>query len=493
MNFAKQKWSRIGSFTFDFPFTTIFSILGIVLLYRASFSGFNHVVLLLVGEDSLFKTTALVASILSVVFWEILTYRKPYIFRLIKEKVKRSFFLKLDNGYIRFWLIAISVNYLFTLNVLEYQALATQILSSFGILAVYPILSDLRTTLLGISCPEVVNVGDYISCGDRGNNWTYPSILLSLRALSINQNTAIPIIFLTLLLLTVVLHLLLRKVSFGHFILLISLLNLPPFLLVAERGNLDIFIFTIILSVILLLKDTQTNRYILILCAALISFAGLLKFYPLIGVLPLAYLSMRKVIHFRRSTITFIVALAFVTLLLLIGDLPLLMQNEVIDLSGSTGLGNLVALAIGLDNTKLVSFAGSLFILVLIIAVFHKKLWAATAFYSELSMTMRIQLLLTSLIVTAPWIITTNYYYRLILLWPLIFCITKFSTQNSHSSINLIVLVPTFLSYVLVFRTFAIVQNILLIPIYLLAIFFVTRELGEIHSQSKFRRSQFPL
>lgn len=473
----------------DYPLSLTFFILLITLLFRFSRSDFKSVVVSAVGEDSVFKTIALATGTFLVIFWEIF-YRKNLItFRLKKGIAEKSLFVRLDNSIVRCCAITISVNYLFLLNVLEYRELATKILSFFGILAIYPNFADLRTTLLGISCSEVNRIGDYISCGNRGNSWTYPSILLNLRELEINLNAVTLIMSTTLISITLILFILTRHMDFGHFILLVFLLNLPPFLIVIERGNLDLLIFVSILGVILLLNNYSTSKWAFILCAFLISIAALLKFYPLIGIAPLVYLSLRNIKQFGRSTIIIVMTLGLVAFLIVLPDLSRLGQYEVADLSGSIGLANLIALASGLDSTKTIDAFSSLLLLILIIFIFHKKLWAETTFYSYLNIKIRTQLLLTSLIATAPWVTTTNYYYRLILLWPLIYCLLKLAGQTSLdlTAITRTVLFPTILSCILVFRTFAIVQNICLIPIYLLAVFFVARELADFKARLKFR------
>lgn len=200
-------------------------------------------------------------------------------------------------------------------------------------------------------------------------------------------------------------------------------------------------------------------------------------------------ISVVNIKQFGRSTLIIVIALGLLAFLIVLPDLSLLSQNEVNDLSGSIGLGNLIALAAGLDSTKTVDAISSLLFLVLIIFIFQKKLWAETAFYSDLNIKMRTELLLTSLIATTPWATTTNYYYRLILLWPLIYSLLKISGQTSLdlTAITRTILFSTFLSYLLVFRTFAIVQNIALIPIYLLAVFFVAREWEKILAQLRLR------
>ena len=489
MSLAKNKLRFARTRVLEFPLTLSFFILLIVLLYRSSKSQINSVVVTVVGEDSVFKTITLAAAIFSVIFWEIFYRNNLTPYSLRKGITKKSLFVRLDNSIFRFCTITISINYLFLLNVLEYRELATRILSFFGILALYPNFADLRTTLLGISCSEVNRIGDYISCGDRGNNWTYPSILLNIRGLDINQSAATLIMFTTLISITFILFILTRQMDFGHFILLVFLLNLSPFLIVTERGNLDLFILVSILSIILLLNNNSTSKWTLILCAFLISMAALLKFYPLIGIAPLLYLSLRNIRQYGRSTSIIVMTLGLVTFLVVLPDLSRLGQNEVNDLSGSIGLGNLVALASGLDSTKKVGVVGSFLILVLIISIFQKRLWLETAFYSNLNIKMRTELLLTSLIATTPWVTTTNYYYRLILLWPLIYSLLKISGQTSLdlNAITKTILFPTILSYILVFRTFAIVQNIALIPIYLLAVFFVARELVNIIAQLRLR------
>lgn len=479
MSLTQNRLRFVRNRVLEFPLTVSFFILLIILLYRSSKSEFNSIVVNVVGEDSVYKTIALATAIFSVIFWEILFRNNLIPCRSKKEIMGKSLFVKLDNSIIRCCAITISVNYLFLLNVLEYRELATKILSLFRIQALYPNFADLRTTLLGISCSEVNRIGDYISCGNRGNNWTYPSILLNLRGLDINQNAVTLIMLTTLMSTTIILFILTRHINFGHFILLIFLLNLPPFLIVTERGNLDLLILVSILGVILLLNNYSKSKWTLILCAFLLSTAALLKFYPLIGIAPLVYLSLRNIKQFGRSTLMIVMALGLLAFLIVMPDLSRLGQNEVHDLSGSIGLGNLIALASGLDSTNTVDKVSSLLLLVFIISIFRKRLWADTAFYSDLNIKMRTELLLTSLIATTPWVTTTNYYYRLILLWPLIYSLLKISSQTSLdlTAITRTILFPTLLSYILVFRTFAILQNIVLIPIYLLAVFFITREL----------------
>lgn len=485
MRTTNSKLRFAGNIILEFPMTSTFFILLIVLLYRSSNSEFKTVVVTLVGEDSALKTLALIISSILVMFWEIFYKNTLLVLRSKKKGKAKSIFVKLDKASIRFCLITISVNYFFVLSALEYEALASKILSFFGILGLHPNFADLRTTLLGISCLEVNRIGDYISCGDRGNNWTYPSILLNLRGLDINESAAPLMMFAMLITITFFLYRLSRHLAFVPFILLLSLLNLSPFLIVIERGNLDLLIFLAILIVVSILNNSSISRWALILCAFLIFMAALLKFYPLIGITPLVYLSLKKIKQFGRSTLIIIMTFGLVALLVLLPDLSRLWRNEVIDLSGSIGLGNIVALASGLGSTKTVDAVSSLLIFILMISIFHKKLWAETAFYSNLNVNTRTQLLLTSLIASAPWLTTTNYYYRLIMLWPLIYCLFRLSTQTSLdlSSITQTILFPTILSNILVFRTFAIVQNIALIPIYLIAVFFVARELVEIKSQ----------
>ena len=489
MSLAQNKLRFARNRVLDFPLTLSFFILLIILLYRSSRSEFNSIVVNVVGEDSVYKTIALATAIFSVIFWEILFRNNLIPFSSKKGIIGKSLFVRLDNFIVRCCAITISVNYLFLLNVLEYRELATKILSLFGILALYPNFADLRTTLLGISCSEVNRIGDYISCGNRGNNWTYPSILLNLRGLDINQNAVTLIMFTALISITIILFILTRHMDFGHFILLIFLLNLPPFLIVTERGNLDLFILVSILGVILLLNNYSKSKWTLILCAFLLSTAALLKFYPLIGIAPLVYLSLRNIKQFGRSTLMIVMALGILAFLIVLPDLSRLGQNEVNDLSGSIGLGNLIALASGLDSTKTIDAVSSLLLLVLIISIFQKRLWLETAFYSNLNIKMRTELLLTSLIATTPWVTTTNYYYRLIRLWPLIYSLLKISSQTSLdlTAITRTILFPTLLSYILVFRTFAILQNIVLIPIYLLAVFFVARELVNTTAQLRLR------
>ena len=247
--------------------------------------------------------------------------------------------------------------------------------------------------------------------------------------------------------------------------------------------SLDLFIFSILLTVISTVKSGEIKAKSLIICAFLIAIASFLKFYPLFAFIPLLYLSFFSVK--KLGIIQFMVSflIGFISTLMLMPDMKVLPKFAVTDLSGSVGLRNLYALTFGLKNTYDISKLELAIFSFLVIGIFSKRIWKLSFFYQQENPGQRLKMLITSTFASIPWFLATNYYYRLILLWPLMFLLTRpFLNCQPEDKIALIryIFIPTLLAFICVYRSFALFQNLLLIPVYSLVVCFAIHEIRKL-------------
>jgi hypothetical protein len=488
-NFGKWTDFRKAS---NFPFSTLIVIIAAICIIRTKSLQLDETLFMIIGEPSDEKLFAFAFSIASLIIFEfffmnkIKNSRSAHLIPLPSRVM--TFF---SNKTLRFIFTLLFVNLLTWINLSQLQSLAKTIYSFVRIGPLYPHFADLRTTLLGISCNQVNEIGSYISCGNRGNNWTYPTVLLELRSIMIEAKYANWIMCLALIALTIYAYLLTVHFPTKYFYFLALLFASPPFMIAIERGNVDIFILILLLVTLVMFGTSEPSKEKLVGISVLLAIASCLKFYPFIGLLCTVYSTLQNRKRIGSASVALVIAIAIFTFLILIRDIPPLMQQSVNDLSGSIGLKNIVALASGMKDTAAITFGSSLVALGLLIFTFHRKLWTATTFYLDLNWNQRLEILITSSVATFPWMMSTNYYYRLILLWPLFFSVFRLSFINQiNISVLLRVLIfPTLLGLVLVFRTFALLQNIALVPVYLLFFYFVIHEIQNkmIRLSSKFR------
>ena len=469
---------------FNFPITFTFSLLLAIVAIRGFSRGFAEVTYILIGEKSLPKFIVFLSTLILLVVLEhshnalkVIHFFLRLILRFSKHYLRKT------HNLIALFLVFISINAIVLINLGNNSVFAKQIYSIYRINPIYPQFADLRTTLIAIQCPEVNQIGDYIVCGDRGNNWTYPTVLLMLRVFGVNEKVTNYLMLFVLLSLTSLIYYLMKQTNAVSLLYSLLLLNCPPFLIVIERGNVDLIIFTLLITILFLLNRNSMSAFALIFSAALIALASFLKFYPLFAFAPIIYISIRNIRRLGIAPAAITSFIGMLSLAVLIHDFRALSNYTVNDLSGSVGLRNIYALTFGLENSKEIPLWSFLIFSTLIFLPFTKNIWQVSTFYPQTDIYLRVQLLITSTIATIPLLLTTNYYYRLIFLFPLTYLLSKiFTSQGKEMQNNLIVYIflPIFLAYLLVFRSFALLQNVILLPVYLLIFCFITHEFREI-------------
>ena len=482
-------WKYFSRFS-RFPFTKCFLIFLTLSAIRAQTQDRNQIAFGIIGEQSTSKLIALLISAITIVAFEYyINIRKGLFNQMFLSKFLDFTDIKKENRFSRFMIILISINLLTWINLTSLQNIASNIYSFYRIGPLYPQFADLRTTLFGISCKNVNQIGDYISCGDRGNDWTYPTILLKIRTFSPDPAYANVLLPTFLILISISIFFLISHFPTVYFLPLILFFSLPPFVIAIERGNLDVIIFLFLVLILLMTRQSQISKLNLILISITLAIGSFLKFYPLIGIVCILFLVIRNVKRIGSIAPIVISAICLISLLFLSRDILFVQNYEIGDLSGSIGLKNIVALAIGLKDTTSVKYYQLLLVLVILMAIFFKTLWKSTHFYSKLGFNQRLEVLVTSSIATFPWLTTTNYYYRLILIWPVIFSICRLAIdrKSEFKAILEAILFPMLLGFILVFRTFAVVQNLVLVPVYLLFFVFMLREILEIKLNDPFK------
>jgi hypothetical protein len=380
-----------------------------------------------------------------------------------------------------------SINFFAWVNMGGYQQISNKVFSTYRILPLYPTFADLRTTIFGIECSNVNDIGDYISCGDRGNSWIYPTILLRLRILRLEFINVSLVMTLILLACSLLLFLLLRNVSNSHFILLAAFLLLPPFVLNIERGNLDLFVFLLLTIAIFVLLSFNNLTLSLMISSFLLFVASLLKFYPIVGFVPILFYSFVERNKIGRIPLLVVISTSIISFFTLFQDVIESKRFSVYDLSGSYGLRNIYALLRGFSDSRDISWPILIGILCILLVIFSNYLKEAEQVYSSLSQQLRISLLLISTISTVVWIMGTNYYYRLVIIWIFIYLILYAKNSIPRGSLTFFnyTIFSTTLACLLIPRTFAIIQSVLLVPVHLLVFAFIKAEFSHIFKASR--------
>ena len=317
-----------------------------------------------------------------------------------------------------------------------------------------PPFADLRTTIIAIGCKNVNNIGDIISCDTRSSEfvtWIYPTVILKLRPLENFLNNIQFLVVAFSILMTLLLYSLSRKLNKPQNALLILLLVSPPFLLCFSRMNLDIFILLFIWGGLYLFQAKSTLLQDLSwIC---FTFAGLLKFYGFFSFISIFYSNKIRKTLIGLLTLSFAISIVW-------SDLTNLSDSIGRDIYGSIGLSVITSLLNGEDYSTLkitsVGFlltVGSLVILTCLTLMNH-DLGTSVKKPDVLGNVFGFTFLIT-------WISASNYYYRLILLFPVL--IELIRENKSYS--NRLLVSFTFLSFFLSPKVFGVLQNVFLLPI----------------------------
>ena len=332
----------------------------------------------------------------------------------------------------------------------------------FRVSYINPIFPDLKTILTGIDCDSVKKIGEKISC-DTENDviWNYPTFLLHLRFLGINSKFTFLIGILMMLIFAFVL-ILFTKLTHIQRIFLMFLAFSPPLLLVVNRGNFDLIILCCLVIVGFLLNRNQ--KYGLELSYLLVFFAAMLKFYAIFA-LPLLLLLNKKIKNYFYFIIT-----SSIFLMLSYKDILVLNKYVGRDMSGSFGLPVFISHLNGNLNSDLSLFTigGVIFMLVFCYYLY---------FFKTKISNLRIEsydnfiFIILSFTFICAWLLSSNYYYRLVLL---IFVIPFYFHEKSSKLENYLG-ITCFLSFFLSYRTFGLILNILLIPIIVFNIIIIAK------------------
>jgi hypothetical protein len=321
----------------------------------------------------------------------------------------------------------------------------------FRVSYIDPIFADLNTTLVGIGCQTVKSVGDHITCYEISDMiWIYPSILLKLRSVGLNESVT----FGLGILFVIIFASLLRSFSVENSaqrLVLALLVFSPPVLLLINRGNLDLIILICLLQIAILLnrggKFSRELAYFLCLVAAI------LKFYAFAGfiLLLLTKKTTANVIYFLLSTCLFIV--------LVFADLSKINDYVGKDMSGSIGMPVLISHFNG-NSFAQTNLRGTGFILVIVLLLYYVVFFLKQIpdlnfrhYYNNI-------FLLLSFTFMCTWLLASNYYYRLSLL---VFVIPFYFHKNS-TRIEKLIGVTTLASFYISFRTLGLIFNLFLIP-----------------------------
>jgi hypothetical protein len=322
----------------------------------------------------------------------------------------------------------------------------------FRVSYISPIFADLNTILTGIDCDSVRNIGDKIYCDTKNDViWNYPTFLLHLRFLAINSKLTFLIGILMTLIFAFVLTMFVNLNTIQKTFLMFLSFS-PPLLLVVNRGNFDLIILCCLAIVGILLNKNQ--KYALEYSYLLIFTAAILKFYA-IFTLPLLLLLNKKM----KNYLYFIVTSA-IFLLVSYKDIWVLSKYIGRDMSGSVGLSVFISHLNGNLNSDLSLFTigGILFV---IIFLYYLYFFNTKLSNIQIENYNNFIFIILSFAFTCTWFLSSNYYYRLVLL---IFVI-PFYFHHKSSNIENYLGITCFLSFYFSYRTFGLILNIALIPI----------------------------
>lgn len=317
----------------------------------------------------------------------------------------------------------------------------------------HPPFADLRTVIYGIKCDTVNQVGDLITCDPRNSplmTWSYPSVLLKLRFASFMFENVTLIVFLISIFLATCIFIQSLNLSPHQNLFFSSLIFSPPFLLCFGRLNFDLLIIWIIWCGIYLLKSK--SRLLKNISWILFATAGLLKFYGFAAFISIFHNSNLKKFLFPFSI--FFIGLAMINV-----DIPHLKDAVGKDIYGSIGFSVLAAQLNGSPKANLdfQSF-GSIFLITYIL-IYVRLILKKNNFNKTINEDYSITLVF-GFIFLFTWFTASNYYYRLLLLTPILLIMIK----NKSSVFENFVIASTFFSFFTSPKVFGSLQNLFLLP-----------------------------
>lgn len=339
----------------------------------------------------------------------------------------------------------------------------------FRVSFISPIFADLETILNGINCENVKQVGDLINCPSKTQNiWNYPTALLNLRNL-INPELrfiiGLSFVILFLALINFLFYKNFWQINLYTAIILIS----PPFLLVINRGNLDLLIVVLLILGCLLLDKKPWHKFVSFL---IFSFTVWLKFYTLPVFLIIFISTHSRRIKFLSIFIGFLV---FCSVRIDLLNLSHLLSK---DTSGAVGLSVLIAKSSGSTDSTFLANPATAIVLTL---TFLLLTWSMNKEIKNIDLKPYYNPLffIPGFIFLTTWLTTSNYYYRLVL----ISLVLIYMLKNSISLIEYKIIFFAFCGNYLSLQTFGLIQNLCILPI----IFFIVMIIYRLTKESFWR------
>ena len=322
----------------------------------------------------------------------------------------------------------------------------------FRVSIIKPIFADYQTILDGISCENVKQIGDLINCDVTGDDriWNYPTILLKLKNIIwVFDNKLIAFTMIAIALNIVLLKWAKQSELLQILTLSVSFIS-PPILLALNRLNYDVIIFILIIFCYFLINKSKTYY----LGIFLLSVTSLLKFYVIFILFYMLFLT-KKV-----NQQIFLIINLFLVVLMLYPDLKA--QDSAIgrDVKGSLGLSVLASRITGAETaTRSISILTLLIVLIVFINSLHLvKVIHTNGETHKIDFNLIVYFGIPFL---ASWFLVSNYYYRLILLIPIIHHCLKHQHFKEILEIGICTLFAFFCSP----NILGTVQNLLILPV----------------------------
>lgn len=320
-----------------------------------------------------------------------------------------------------------------------------------------PTFADLRTILYGISCPDVNALGDEITCDPRESKtiWNYPTILLSLRNLGVGIDLLLLLAITFTVVIALTIFLISRSLNASGRTWLSVLVFSPPVLLCFDRMNFDLIIVSLVVLAAKLISPPHVTLARFFVALSLLSCASILKFYafPLLIIITFKVTSNHK--YFFLG-----IAMSSLTFFFMVRDLISVREYVGRDIRGSVGLNVLISLMNGRDLASLEFLSLGFVICLLVILYLFIVFFLHSQHLSDLSFITTTCFLLAILFLI-PWLTTSSYYYRLVVI---VFLIPLLVAKQRHvfeKAVFVIAAVALYLSP----SSLAFIQNILILPI----------------------------
>jgi hypothetical protein len=283
----------------------------------------------------------------------------------------------------------------------------------------FPNFIDLRQTIGFLLDTEIDQIGE--------QGLIYPRIILELRFLNSfldSQYSVLIISIISILLVGVLLWDFAQRLNIEQNILLSLIVISPPFLLLIDRQNIDIFI---LLTLYTAARIYGRSESLSITAIFLVAVASLMKIYPILIICYLIVAKSSKKIKFVTS-IVFIICLNFI-----LPDLSEIQKFQVTDIAGSAGVPVLMAHLSG--ATKSGIFLSLAFVILIVGSVLLIKQFRCYDIFKQLRDDHNFSLtIFGSIVMTTALLFSTNYLYRYVFA---LFLIPFFGKFNMNSFFNI--------------------------------------------------------